>query len=149
MPLLVKISKNGELSNEEHNKKPDGSDFIHRWSNNNNNSEICMFSNKSGRYTNINKYQFVPEPFENTLFYGNVFFCLVIGGALKDLTLEIFNQFISDTNEGFEDIEETDDEYDEEVCCCEKDPCVCDSYSIGSFVVSDNSFDSDGDIFMG
>ena len=147
MPSLVKISKNGELSLEEYSKKPDGTDYIHRWSKGG--SEICMFSNKEGRYTHINKYQFVPYPHENDLFYGNLFFCLVIGGELRDLTLEVFNQFISDCNGGFQDLSEEDSDNDEE-CVCGCEPCKCDEYSINSFVVSDNSFDidSDSDIIM-
>ena len=68
---------------------------------------------------------------------------------MADLSLEAFNHFISNMNEGFEDIEETDDEEDsEEECICDKEPCECNEYSIGSFIVEDGDLDLDGDFVM-
>ena len=73
------------------------------------NLEVLMYGWTTGKYTNINKYE-LPEPVDHNLYYGDLFFQLKEDDVLIDFTIEMFEEFYTSMFDGFEDIENTEDE---------------------------------------
>jgi hypothetical protein len=78
---------------------------------------VSMFGWVKGKEENINKLE-VPPPVDMELYYGDLIFIATIKGFPICFNIEKFEEFYSEAFGGFEDIEDSDeeanDEYDEE-----------------------------------
>jgi len=77
---------------------------------------VSMFGWTKGKEENINKLE-VPPPVDMELYYGDLIFIATIKGFPICFNIEKFEEFYSEAFGGFEDIEDSDeeanDEYDE------------------------------------
>jgi len=117
---IIKTKGKGEIDRECDWEMPDG-------------LTISMFGWTKGKEENINKLE-VPPPVDMELFYGDLIFIATLNGLPIHFNIEKFEEFYSEAFGGFEDIEDSDsepnDEYDEGDDC-EGDDC-------DSFIVEDH-----------
>ena len=129
---FLKINKHGELKLV--NK--DNIDFITK---NKNISKLNSWNYKdymyvlygcmNGNANEENKYD-LPPPCDCDLFFNDLYFIKYINNNIVDLELEEYNEFYNNCFEGFDTIENTDDEIEDEL----------------SVHTSDNEFINDEDI---
>ena len=129
---LLKINKLGELKLI----KKDNIDFITK---NKNISKLNSWNYKdymyvlygciNGNANEENKYD-LPPPCDCDLFFNDLYFIKYINNNIVDLELEEYDEFYNNCFEGFDTIENTDDEIEDEL----------------SVHTSDNEFINDEDI---
>lgn len=104
--LLIKIKKNGELTNLKKNDmdiivKNKNLDKIHTWDYKN--SELILYGCIEGKAGSENKYD-LPPPLDNSLFFHDMYIVKYFNKKLVDLSLDEYNMFYEDSFGGFEDI---------------------------------------------
>lgn len=81
--------------------------------------EIIVYGWDSGSHLVINKHE-LPMPIDDKLYYGDLIIILKCNGIFVDIELEDWEEFVYNSNGGFDDIndssseEEGTDEYDYE-----------------------------------
>lgn len=110
--LLIKIKKNGDLSNLKKNDmdiilKNKKLDKIHTWDYKN--SELVLYGCIEGKAGSENKYD-LPPPLDNSLFFYDMYIVKYANKKLVDLSLDEFNMFYEDSFGGFEDIGSSEDD---------------------------------------
>ena len=81
--------------------------------------EIIVYGWDSGSHSIINKHE-LPIPIDDKLYYGDLVIVLKCNGTFVDIELEDWEEFVYNSNEGFDDInssseeDEGEDEYDYE-----------------------------------
>ena len=96
-------------------RKKDNFKLRHTWSVNKDNMFISIYSKDKGRANNENKYDF-PPPVDNNLFFGNcVLFAKDSDNDYIDLSIELWNKIYEKLFGGFENLDATaQDDEDEE-----------------------------------
>jgi len=118
--LVIKDFKIEELYKKCGFKK--SSDFIvqSEWKINVNEQKykVQLYAKTSGRHNNVNQYDF-PPPIESTLFFGN---CLLLASVKKNieykhsnLSLDIWNTIYNKLFGGFEDLNDTVEQDEQEI----------------------------------
>lgn len=130
MVKVVIVNKNGDCSNLEFKgsydedlfkkcsfRKADGFSSQHTWKTKINNDvyNVTLWGRASGKHNVVNKFEF-PPPMDTTLFYGN---CALVAFDKDqepvDMTLDTWNKIYTKLFGGFENLEDTAKEDDEEV----------------------------------
>ena len=115
--LLIKISKKGKVTNIE---KPDIT-FIKKnkhvsklntWKYNN--YDFVIYGCENGNAGEENKYD-LPPPIDCELYFNDLYIIKLNNNKLENLSIEEYNTFYNDCFGGFEDIESTDDEEEDEL----------------------------------
>ena len=111
--LLIKIKKNGDLSNIKKNDmdiiiKNKNLDKIHIW-NYNKNDELVLYGCIDGKAGSENKYD-LPPPLDNSLFFSDMYIIKYSNKKLVDLSLNEYNIFYENCFGGFEDIGSSEDD---------------------------------------
>ena len=167
MVKVVIVNKNGDCSSLEFNgscdedlfkkcnfRKADGFSNQHTWHVKISDKvyDVALWARTSGKHNIINKFEF-PPPMDTTLFYGN---CAIVAFDKDEepinLTIETWNKIYTKLFGGFENLEDTAKEDDEEEDELEsipakyktkegflKDGFVVDNDSNGSDPTADNS----------
>ena len=107
---------------------------------NNESLSISIYGKNSGRALNENKYE-LPPPVDTTLFFGDIAIIAYNENTSEyyDFNDELWNKIYNELMGGFEDIENTDDEYEEhEEEQYNSDELTNDGYLKDGFVVDDN-----------
>lgn len=162
MPRIVLIEKTGTLKdlnskclaiNDLYKKcgyrKIDGFDMVAEWDTKKGGDEVTkvqVWGKSEGRAGSENKYD-LPPPIDSKLLFGTL---AVIGldneGEIKDLDSETWNNIYEDLFGGFEDLNGSDEEEEDEL---EGIPNELKSkvggYMKDGFVVDDDEESSDGD----
>ena len=134
--LFIKISKKGKITNIE---KPDIS-FIEKNKNisklnkwNYNNYEFVLYGCEDGVAGEENKYD-LPPPVDCELYFNDLYFIKLNQNKIEDLSIQEYNIFYNDCFGGFEDIQSTDDEEEDELSehTSDRDFIDDDDISIGS-----------------
>lgn len=114
---LIKITKKGSVKPLE----KDNTDFIFKNKNisklytwDYNNAQLVLYGCINGDAGEENKYD-LPPPCDCELYFNDLYFLKYIKSQLVDLTREEFNNFYVHCFEGFESIESSDDEIEEEL----------------------------------
>ena len=97
-------------------KKPDNFEKQTKWSVNIDGLKynVFLFAKEKGRANNENKYDF-PPPVDNKLFFGNcVLFAKNEDNEYVDLTIELWNKIYEKLFGGFENLDSTANEDDDE-----------------------------------
>ena len=161
MPTLVIVQKTGELKEiniKEINydelykkcgfRKPEGFDHIGTWDDNivdDINYNISLYARRTGKAGTENKYDF-PPPEDNTLFFGDTILVAKSDDIVVDLTTNIWLNIYEQLFGGFEDLDNTIEEDENEVDELENVPAHMKTKTGGylkdGFVVDDNADDS-------
>ena len=115
--LLIKISKKGNLKsiskdNIDFIKNNKNISKINKWYYNN--FTYILYGCINGDAGEENKYD-LPPPCDCDLYFNDLYFIKYENNNIIDLTLEDYNTFYAFCFEGFESIENTDDEIDDEL----------------------------------
>ena len=161
MPSLVIVQKTGELKeanikeidntinyDELYKKcgfrKPDGFDHIGTWDDNivdDINYNISLYARRTGKAGTENKYDF-PPPEDNTLFFGDTLLLAKQNDAVVDLTINTWLTIYENLFGGFENLNDTAKEDEEEEDELENVPANMKTKTGGylkdGFVVDDN-----------
>ena len=134
--LLIKISKKGKVTNIE---KPDINFLknnkhiskLHKWKYNN--FDFVIYGCENGNAGEENKYD-LPPPIDCELYFNDLYIIKLNNNKLENLSIEEYNTFYNDCFGGFEDIESTDDEEEDELSehTSDRDFIDDDNISIGS-----------------
>ena len=105
--LLIKIKKNGDISNIKKNDmdiilKNKKLAKIHIWDYNKN-DELVLYACIDGKAGSENKYD-LPPPLDNSLFFSDMYIIKYSNKKLVDLSLNEYNIFYENCFGGFEDI---------------------------------------------
>ena len=150
---FITISKNGTINNVV--MRSDDPNNIYKkcgFKNNNNFSSyhvweiklnevkhlVTLYGKDSGRALNENKYE-LPPPVDNTLFFGDIAILLYNTESNESVEFKdtMWNEIYTKLMGGFEDIENTDNEEEEETDY-DSDELTNDGYLKDDFVVEDN-----------
>ena len=114
--LLIKITKSGKILN--YDKK--NIDFLKNNKNINRlniwtyeNIDFVLYGCKNGSAGEENKFE-LPPPVDCELYFNDLYFIKYENNNIVDLDKNTFNEFYENCFGGFEDIENTDDEEEEE-----------------------------------
>ena len=115
--LLIKISKKGNLKpvnkdNIDFIKSNKNISKINKW--NYNNFIYVLYGCINGDAGEENKYD-LPPPCDCDLYFNDLYFIKYENNNIIDLTIEDYNTFYAFCFEGFESLENTDDEIEEEL----------------------------------
>ena len=110
--LLIKIKKNGDLSNIKKSNMDiiinnKNLDKIHIWDYKNN--QLVLYGCIEGKAGSENKYD-LPPPLDSSLFFYDMYIVKYANKKLVDLSLDEFNMFYEDSFGGFEDIGSSEDD---------------------------------------
>lgn len=113
--LLIKISKNGKITNIDKSdiefiKKNRHITKLNKW--NYNNYEYVLYGCENGDAGEENKYD-LPPPVDCELYFNDLYFIKYSKNKIIDLPVQEYEIFYSDCFGGFEDIQDTDDEEDD------------------------------------
>ena len=115
--LLIKINKKGKVTNIE---KPDMT-FIKKNKNisklniwNYNNSNFVIYGCENGNAGEENKYD-LPPPIDCELYFNDLYIIKFSNEKIQNLNMEEYNNFYNDCFGGFEDIQSTDNEEEDEL----------------------------------
>jgi len=134
--LLIKISKKGKITNIN---KPD----IHFIKNNKyisklntwkyNDYDFVIYGCENGNAGEENKYD-LPPPIDCELYFDDLYIIKLKNNKLTNLTIEEYNTFYNDCFGGFEDIQSSEEEEDEELSehSSDRDFINDDNISLGS-----------------
>ena len=133
--LLIKITKKGKVTNIEKSdinfiKKNKNISKLNTWKYNN--CDFVIYGCENGNAGEENKYD-LPPPIDCELYFNDLYIIKLNNDKLNDLTIEEYNTFYNDCFGGFEDIQTTDNEEEDEL----------------SEHTSDRDFINDDDISMG
>lgn len=147
--LAIKDYKEEELYKKCGFKKSDGFIKQHDWSIKLNGEKlyISVYGKTDGRANLENKYDF-PPPIDNTLYFGS---CLLLGKksdkkTLMDLTLENWEKIYEKLFGGFEDLNVTaleDEEEEDELALVPKEKKTKNGYLKDGFVVDSENEDDE------
>ena len=129
---LLKINKHGELKlvnkdNIEFITKNKNISKLNSW--NYKDYMYVLYGCINGNANEENKYD-LPPPCDCDLFFNDLYFIKYINNNIVDISLEEYDEFYNNCFEGFDTIENTDDEVEDEL----------------SVHTSDNEFINDEDI---
>ena len=115
--LLIKINKKGRVTNIE---KPDMT-FIKKNKNisklniwNYNNNDFVIYGCENGNAGEENKYD-LPPPIDCELYFNDLYIIKFSNEKIQNLNMEEYNNFYNDCFGGFEDIQSTDNEEEDEL----------------------------------
>ena len=72
--------------------------------------EIIVYGWDSGSHSIINKHE-LPIPIDDKLYYGDLVIVLKCNGTFVDIELEDWEEFVYNSNEGFDDINSSSEWY--------------------------------------
>ena len=111
--MSIKKFKKEELYKKCNFRKPEGFDIRHTWSVklNNNKYKVEVWARNNGRANQENKYD-LPPPIDSDLYFGKMAIIAHLDGSVIDLTETMWSNIYNDLMGGFEDLETTvlDDE---------------------------------------
>ena len=117
--LVIKINKNGKIANIEKTdinfiKKNKNISKLNTWKYNNYN--FVIYGCENGNAGEENKYD-LPPPIDCELYFNDLYVIKYKNDKLENLNIEEYNIFYNDCFGGFEDIQSTDNEDDNEDDC--------------------------------
>lgn len=115
--LLIKITKKGSVKSINKNdidfiKKNKNISKLNSWKYNN--YDYILYGCINGEAGEENKYD-LPPPSDCELYFSDLYFIKYENNNIIDLSLEDYNLFYAHCFEGFESIESTEDEIEEEL----------------------------------
>ena len=115
--LLIKISKRGKVTNIDKPdinfiKKNKNISKLHTWKYNN--YDFVIYGCENGNAGEENKYD-LPPPIDCELYFNDLYIIKMKNDKLENLNIEEYNIFYNDCFGGFEDIQSTDDEEEDEL----------------------------------
>ena len=115
--LLIKISKKGKVTNIDKPdinfiKKNKNISKLHTWKYNN--YDFVIYGCENGNAGEENKYD-LPPPIDCELYFNDLYIIKMKNDKLENLNIEEYNIFYNDCFGGFEDIQSTDDEEEDEL----------------------------------
>ena len=113
--LTVKNWNEGELYKKAGFKNKDDFKYYTNWNLTLNNItyDIHLYGKTNGKANQENKYEF-PPPVDNTLFFGK---CVLVNkseDSIEDLTSKEWNSIYENLYGGFEDIDQSDDDFEDD-----------------------------------
>ena len=117
--LVIKINKNGKIANIEKTdinfiKKNKNISKLNTWKYNNYN--FVIYGCENGNAGEENKYD-LPPPIDCELYFNDLYVIKYKNDKLENLNIEEYNIFYNDCFGGFEDIQSTDNEDENEDDC--------------------------------
>lgn len=115
--LLIKISKRGKVTNIDKPdinfiKKNKNISMLNTWKYNN--YDFVIYGCENGNAGEENKYD-LPPPIDCELYFNDLYIIKMKNDKLENLNIEEYNIFYNDCFGGFEDIQSTDDEEEDEL----------------------------------
>ena len=115
--LLIKISKRGKRINIDKPdinfiKKNKNISMLNTWKYNN--YDFVIYGCENGNAGEENKYD-LPPPIDCELYFNDLYIIKMKNDKLENLNIEEYNIFYNDCFGGFEDIQSTDDEEEDEL----------------------------------
>jgi len=161
MPNIIIVEKNGDLKNMKFNPEKDelykkckfknDNNFEHRhtWTTKNNKysfTTVSLYARNVGKANTENKYDF-PPPVDTILFFGS---CVLVAKSNEDnyvdLSLDEWNKCYEDLFGGFENLDDTAKQDEEEIDELENIPDEMKTksgYLKDDFVVDDNMIEDE------
>jgi len=160
MPYIIIIDKNGnikemnikeykesELFKKVNFKSPEGFLLQTKWNINleKKNYQISIYGKINGKAGQENKYEF-PPPIDSVLFFGG---CVLTNqnhnhnDSISDLRISEWNAIYDKLMNGFEDLDETEDENDLDDELLDGMKIGKDGYALDDFIVDDDEIDYD------
>lgn len=134
--LLIKISKKGKVTNIEKSditfiKKNKHVSKLNTWKYNN--CDFVIYGCENGNAGEENKYD-LPPPIDCELYFNDLYIIKLSNEKIQNLGIEEYNNFYNDCFGGFEDIQSTDNEEEDELSehTSDRDFIDDDNISMGS-----------------
>jgi len=162
MVMIVVIDKTGELKGCKFNvekdelykkckfKKPDNFELRHTWRTKKKTysfNKVSIYARDTGKANTENKYD-MPPPIDSILYFGSIVLRAEDEDGLVDLTVEEWETFYEDLFGGFENLNDTakeDEEEEDELEDVPPEMKTKSGYLKDDFVVEDNLIESGTD----